>query len=69
MENYDGVLKDMTAGELIELLMVGRQKQDDPFFWFEQVERILTELKTRLKPDEIMDVKATVKMIRQENYR
>lgn len=69
MENFDGLLKEMTVGELIELLMVGKKKHEDPFFWFEQVERILTELKGRLKTDETMDIKSILRMIRLDTYR
>lgn len=66
---FDGVLEDMTAGELIELLMVNRDRNMDDFFWYEQLERVLCELQTRLKDDEVMDVKALVKMIKQSAYR
>ncbi len=69
MDTFDGVLKDMTAGELIEFLMIGKEKQADPFFWFEQAENVLTELKSRLRNGETMDIKTMMRVIRHANYR
>ncbi|MFZ5570852.1 MAG: hypothetical protein ACOZF0_10625 [Thermodesulfobacteriota bacterium] len=69
MDHFKELLRDMSAGELIEFLMVGKERrQADSFFWLEQVEEVLGELKGRLKNDERMDIQSLMKMIRQFTY-
>ncbi len=64
MERFIELLHDMSAGELIEILLVNKEENMNEFLWAEQVELILNELKMRLKDDENLDVDNVIKVIK-----
>ncbi len=64
MDRFIELLHDMSAGELIEILLVNKEENMNDFLWAEQVEQILSELKTRLKDTEKLDVENVIKVIK-----
>ncbi len=69
MDRFIELLNDMSAGELIEILLVNKDENMNEFLWAEQVELILNELKTRLKADEKLDVDNVIKVIKGSRPR
>lgn len=69
MDKFMELLREMTAGELVEMLLVDKDKNVHDFLWLEQAEQVLIELKSRLKEGETMDVKTILKMFKQSVYR
>jgi len=69
MDELTELLQEMTAGELVEMLLVNKDKNMSDFIWMEQAELVLRELKGRLRDGENMDVKTILKILRQSFYK